>query len=412
MATFVLIGKSKGIAWPVLQAINGFANQKCILVGDKETSPMRWSSLCKEHLLIDFDEKDDTYFVNLVNGINGTKDNESNKINKEEVILIPYDCQGIRLVNQTRNFLKHSIIPIPDVQMMNLFEDKWSFYEFCTNNFLSVPYTRFIGSKSNLNFSAIVSEMGLPFVIKPVMGSNSFSVRIVHNKSQFEDDIQNNPCYDYGALIAQRYIEGVDVGLNLLSVHGKVNAVAMQRLVFSEMHFISNDYLKLAAEKISGVSSYHGVMNVKARIEKGTGKVFLIESNPCFWATLITSAECGLNFMHEVIHLTSPIAPMRQLTSGSADVRHPLVRPASWRSLVFDRSQRGRLLRVRLFDLYSLGELIEVLLGNALAFIKRQSAFILKILRIQHMHSQFEVDLNVANSGSVTAKRVAPKARS
>ena len=110
MTSFVLIGKSKGIAWPVLQAINGFANQKCILVGDKETSPLRWSSLCKEHLLIDFDEKDDTYFVNLVNGINGTKDNESNKINKEEVILIPYDCQGIRLVNQTRNFLRHNII--------------------------------------------------------------------------------------------------------------------------------------------------------------------------------------------------------------------------------------------------------------------------------------------------------------
>ena len=411
MTSFVLIGKSKGIAWPVLQAINGFAHQKCILVGDKETSSLRWSSLCEEHLLIDFDEKDDTYFVNLINGINDIKDSKSNKTNKDDVLLIPYDCKGIRLVNQTRNFLRHSIIPIPDVQMMNLFKDKWSFYEFCTNNFLSVPYTRFIGLKSNLNFSAIVSEMGLPFVIKPVVGSGALSVRIVHSKSQFEDDVQNNIYYDYGSLIAQRYIEGVDVGLNLFSVHGKVNAIAIQRLVLAEMYFISNDYLKQAAEKICNVSSYHGVMNVDARIEKGTGKVFLIESNPCFWTTLITSAECGLNFMHEVIHPTSPIASMRQLTSGAADVRHPLVRPASWRSLMFDRSQRGRLLRVRLFDLYSLGELIEVLSGKALAFIKRQSAFILKTLRIQHMHNQFEVDLNVANAGSVTAKHVAPKAR-
>ena len=78
---------------------------------------------------------------------------------------------------------------------------------------------------------------------------------------------------------------------------------------------------------------------------------------------------------------------------------------------MFDRSQRGRLLRVRLFDLYSLGKLIEVLPGKALAFIKRQSAVILKTLRIQHMHNQFEVDLNVANTGSVARKHIAPKAR-
>ena len=400
MMSFVLIGKSVRIALPVFQAINGFSDQKCVLVGDEESRVLRMSKFCKEHLLISFDGHGDDHFVRVINGI---------EENNAEVILIPFDCEGIKLVNRTRTLLKHKIIPIPDEKMIDLFEDKWSFYEFCSNNFLTVPYTRFIGLKSNLNFSAIVSEMGLPFVLKPTNWSGSMGVQIVRSKKQFEEDIQNNPQYEYGSLIAQRYVDGVDIGLDLFAVHGKVCAIAMQQPVKSAMRFISNDYLKEAAEKICGASSYHGVMNVDARVENGTGKVFLIESNPRFWASLITSVDCGLNFLDEVVHHTSPIASMRELTSGISYIRHPLIRPSSWWSLISDRGQQGRLLRARMFDLFCVGQLIADLPRMAKDFMTQRSAFILKLLKVQNKQNHLEVDEKVPSVGSVSTKSVESK---
>ena len=38
--------------------------------------------------------------------------------------------------------------------------------------------------------------------------------------------------------------------------------------------------------QLSQLSHYSGLMNVDARLENGSGRVFLIESNPRFWASL------------------------------------------------------------------------------------------------------------------------------
>jgi hypothetical protein len=280
---FVLIGNSARIALPVLQAVRSFGDEMCVLAGSRETAALRWSSLCERHVLIDFDDDDSS-----VRRINGLAEKAPG------ALLIPFDCEGIRLVNRVGSRLALASIPVPDLPTLDMFDDKWRFYQFCLANTLPAPATRWIGSKQNLDFSVLEGRLGLPFVVKPTNCSGSLGVQIVRSRRMFEQEILHNPLYQHEPLIAQRYIDGMDMDINLLSVHGRLCASSIHRVEGSWMDFLRHPALQEIAEKLCRASGYHGVMNVDVRLDKGTGEVFLVESNPRFWASLVAAVGCGL----------------------------------------------------------------------------------------------------------------------
>jgi hypothetical protein len=86
--------------------------------------------------------------------------------------------------------------------------------------------------------------------------------------------------------------------------------------------------------------------------------VYLIESNPRFWASLTASAWCGLNFVAESLLENPGVGHVSRLISGTAYLRHPLLRPACWRELLTATNERGRLLRAMTFDWPAMSELL------------------------------------------------------
>src|SRR6185369_2729758 len=118
--TLVVVGNSVRIALPVLQAAYAMGEESCILAGTRETLGLRWSSLCRRHVLIDLD--DDARSVRLINGI-AQED--------PQALLVPFDCEGIRLVNRVRSKLALASIPVPDLPALEMLDDKWRFYRFC-----------------------------------------------------------------------------------------------------------------------------------------------------------------------------------------------------------------------------------------------------------------------------------------
>lgn len=349
MINYIVVGKSNFVVVAVLQALRSFTDAKVLVIGDHETDVLRWSSLCHKKRNVRFDGQDDKRFAELVNTL-------ARKM--PHLKLIPADCEGIRIVNRVRNRLCIGITPIPDTATLNMFDDKWQFHRFCTEHGLRVPETRLIGAKEEIDFDAIVAELGLPFVLKPINQAGSLGVQIVTGKDYFERVIRDNPAYDFKPLIAQRFIAGADIDLSLLAVDGKLSAFAIQQVSGSKVHFVPNTYLETLAGRICDESRYSGPMHVDARIEKHTGQVYLIESNPRFWASVTASVWCGLNFVAESIEPTPRPSGPRRLTYGSAHTRHPMLRPASWPRLVFDTHHRGRLLRTTTFDPYLLSHFL------------------------------------------------------
>jgi predicted ATP-grasp superfamily ATP-dependent carboligase len=346
MVTFIVVGKCKHVVLAVLKAIRSFIDAKCIVIGDDEIRLLRWSPLCQAQIFVNFDGSDDDNFVTAVTSL-------ARRIPR--VILIPVDCDAIRLINRVRDRISVKSTPIPDLPTLEMFHDKWRFHQFCTRHGLRVPETRFIGPKSNLDFDAIASELGVPFVVKPVNQTGSLGITIVASRAHLEQSVRDNDGYRYAPLIAQRYIDGKDMGLSLLSFHGRLSAFAIQQLNGSRIDFVPNSYLAQTAETLCSTSSYHGVMHVDVRIERSTGEIFLIESNPRFWTSLTAAAWCGLNFVAASIMPPAQASGVRQLVAGSSSIRHPVIRPSSWLPLLTDPSERGRLLRAETFDLYALG---------------------------------------------------------
>jgi predicted ATP-grasp superfamily ATP-dependent carboligase len=362
MRNIVVIAQGKPIATQVLLAIHSCTDAGCHLVCNKGTRLLRRSRLCSGYMEADFYGADDDRFVAHINRL---------AADLPDLLLIPADCAGTRMVNRVRGRLHAAVVPAPDTGTLDRLENKWRFYRFCEEHGLRAPRTRYIGAKDDLDFAAAAWELGLPFVVKPVAEQGSNGVRVIASEDDYDKKIRANAAYRYAPLIAQRYIRGADVGLNLLAIHGKVAALAIQQpidqhLVGSRIRFIGNAYLEQAAHRLAEASHYHGVMNVDARIEDGSGRVYLLESNPRFWRTLVASAWCGLNFVAASMDAGAPVHGMRRLVAGSADTyHHPLFRPAQWRYLA-GRGQRARLVRRMMFDFTTLASSAKALLLSAL----------------------------------------------
>jgi predicted ATP-grasp superfamily ATP-dependent carboligase len=343
MKNFIVVGKSERVVVAVLQGIHCFAKVKCTVIGDNETRGLMWSSLCSRHIPIVFNQQSDQKAIDAINEIYRAD---------HDVVLIPADCQGIRLINRIKGQLLPKVIPIPHPDTLDQMDDKWKFYEFCRANDLNVPTTYYIGSKADLDFEDTVLKLGLPFVLKPSNESGSFGVQIIRSKEHYLKAVQNNESYRFNSLIAQRYIEGEDVDISLLARHGRVSAFAIQQVEGSTVKFLQNHELQTMATNLCVANAFHGLMHIDARIDKQTGQVFLIESNPRFWASLTASVWCGLNFVEESIKEKIGNSVPLSLVSGRAYTRHPILRPADWITLL-QAGQRGRLTRLATLDIYS-----------------------------------------------------------
>jgi len=364
MVNFIVLGNCKRVVSAVLQAIRSFTDAKAIVIGGPSTRVLRWSALCKRHIEIELEGRDDDHFVDIVNSITRTR---------PHVILVPADCDAIRLTNRVRDRLAIRVTPIPDLPTLNMFDDKWQFHQFCTRTGLPVPETRHFASKSALDFDAVASDLGVPFVVKPLNQAGSLGVHVVTSAADFEASIVLNEDYNFGALIAQRYIQGADIDVSFLAINGKVSSLAVQQLRDTRVVFLSNPRLEELAAALCHASTYTGVMHVDARVEAATGKVYLIESNPRFWASLTASVWCGLNFVAESIVQAPRASGTHALTNGFASTRHPLFTPSSWRLMLADPGERGRLLRAMTFDPLAFSQFARSLPSSCWRFANRRT---------------------------------------
>lgn len=318
------------------------------VVGNEKTRNLRWTSFCSENSHVSFEPKDEAAFLETVNTL-------AEKM--PDSILIPTDCDAARVVTRVKEKLLPKIVPIPESAMLETLDNKWRFFHFCRQHEIRVPDTVYIGAKSNLNFSGITNMLGLPFVLKPVNQAGSNGVHVVRSEAYFKEAIENNDAYKFNTLIAQKYIAGTDLCFNFLASRGEISACSIQQRYGPEIRFVNCAALETLGYALARASAYDGVMCIDARVEEKTGDVYLIESNPRFWASLCASVWCGLNFVAEAVAPNgTPDSPIR-LTSGRYYERHPLYRPSSWLKLMFDASRQGKMFRAMMSDLPTISEL-------------------------------------------------------
>lgn len=348
---FLLLSEEAGILVQVLNAVHALGPANCIVVISRKTRRFPLTNMTSQCIYADFHGSDDDYLVTEINRL---------AMKMLDLTIIPCDCSGERVMDRIGPRLNALAIPTPNATMLDCFDDKWEFYQFCKNHGINVPSTQLIASKQSVDFHKVSLEFGLPIVFKPLDQAGSAGVHVIYSEQEFREKIADAAEYQFAPLLVQQYVRGLDIGLNLLSIHGRITAIAIQQRDFPQnfgapIEFISNPYLESAAHTICENSGYHGVMNIDARVEEKTGRVFLFESNPRFWGSLSASVWCGLNFVEACLDPVPPLTQIRRLHSGRAKVHyHPVVQPALWGQALFSRHvHRRRMIRVMMGDLWT-----------------------------------------------------------
>lgn len=357
---FVVLGTTRELVTQVLLALHADAEADCIAVcaPSADASPRSFSRLASGVLEADFAGRDDRLVLAYVNRL---------AAEAPDLVLIPADCDGSRLINRLRGQMNERldarVAPTPDSSMLDCFDDKWRFHQFCIKHGFNVPSALLLRSKRELDFALVAAELGLPFVVKPTNTQASRGVHVIADREAWGCQILDNPEYRFAPLIVQRHVRGIDLGVNLLAIRGEVRALAVQRRdppqhADSRINFIENTWLQDLACALCRASGYHGVMNIDCRVEDGTGKIFLFESNPRYWRSLSASVWCGLNFVVESLEPPAALDKNHILAAGSADTfYHPLFRPALWPQALFGCvAHRRRMVRWMMRDMDTLGE--------------------------------------------------------
>lgn len=346
----ILVGTQPRIIFPVMRAAH-LQGHTTVVLGPQSTRSLRWSPWCAAHVLA---ELDDTHASGAV----------LRKLVKthDQATVVPCDCDGIRFLRRLQD-ASFPTVPMPSLASLDVLDDKWRFWQLCEQHGLAVPRTVHADRCADLDFDQVVAAVGLPFIVKPTCESGSRGVVVVRQRSDLHDQVLANEHYPPGPVIAQTYIAGCDIDADLLAVDGQVRLLAIHRVHGHWTEFGRHAHLEELAQALCRITDFSGPMNIDARLEENTGRIYLVEANPRFWASVDHALAAGLDF------LAANLAPPDALRTGPECIRvnrrHPLLRPRDWPRLLTSRAPEARLARALLMDPRASAALVEEIPGMA-----------------------------------------------
>lgn len=151
----------------------------------------------------------------------------------------------------------------------------------------------------------LIKEVGFPLLLKPVRMASGRMIQKVHNQQALNDIIlQNNE--NLSNFMLQPFIIGNDVTCNVICREGDIVCYTIQESpVKTGSNFYNNDTICFHDDTIvlSSISSmmkalnWNGVACIDMRRNAQTKKVYVLEINGRFWASVLPSfVKAGINF--------------------------------------------------------------------------------------------------------------------
>lgn len=265
------------------------------LVGPSSVAFLGRSTTCREYFpnALSLHERDRLQFVRTIQQIGSVNSN---------LFMIPVDDSANRVLHSTFAELGARSYPMPDSSSFEMLNDKWQFYQYCSQLGVRVPKTIYLGHKTGIEFENLCTAVGLPFIVKPTNKSNSLGVQVIRSKDDFQKKILSSKRYNFFPLIGQSFVPGLDIDVSALVDRGRIEKFALQIRKKDGLCFVRNEKLVQSVEAVVRELRYTGVIHVDARIHESSKEVFLIEANPRFWGSLAEATAGGLNFVRAGIY--------------------------------------------------------------------------------------------------------------
>lgn len=198
---------------------------------------------------------------------------------------------------------------LPDWKSFEVANDKWLFHEYARAHGLSSPQTWLADACGDLDAKAF------PLLLKPRVGDGGNGIVLIDKQSKLTA-IQTSRELCLKRFVIQEFIDGEDVGCSVFCRNGQVLASTIQKVIkrrrgayspAAAVQFIEHKDVFMQAKRVAEFLQWTGVAHFDMRIRKSDGKVFLLEMNPRFWASIYGSLRSGINFVSLNCLLEKPV---------------------------------------------------------------------------------------------------------
>lgn len=232
-------------------------------------------------------------------------------------VIVPAGLWGTYFLALFQGRLGVKVFPVPAAKAFRQLNDKGRFSELMQTLNVPTPLTASLEA-----MDPDCQRWSYPLVIKPTCAGNSMGIRIL---SAPEDFLTYRERMDSRhRFILQEYIEGIDFVFGFIAEHGALKAWTLHRKGAGKLHFTADESVLKMAQKVIGVTGYHGVGNFDVRWDQRRQKFLLIECNPRFWGSVGISRYFGTDFLamgFAMLHQPScPLTP-------ALGVNHTIVLP-------------------------------------------------------------------------------------
>lgn len=219
-------------------------------------------------------------------------------------VLMPIFNKGIMALNMNKNLLNKEciLVPLPPLDSLNTSLDKWSLAKHMKDHMINGPNSINLRPEEfqhidELNFS-------FPCLIKPTVNTGGgIGIQKIDSIKELMDYIKANK--PINSLMLQEYINGYDLGCNVLCSEGQILASTIQKgnlynnIPYSPqigLGFVYETKALDLAKRLMKSLNWSGVANIDMIYDQERDLVQILEINPRYWLTIDASAIAGVNF--------------------------------------------------------------------------------------------------------------------
>lgn len=260
-------------------------------------------------------------------------------------VVLPSDDVSTRLLAAVKYDIGVRTSAVPSLACFDALNDKWNFTRLCAARQIRVPASTLYDNVDELRSDIYAGRLALPVTVKPTNRSGAIGVHHILG----DQDVKVLEQIDYSPILAQRFIKGRDVGINVICDRGEVVFCAMQERMTGSFRLFHDDDLLENVRNMVDLAGLHGPANIDAILEEDSGLGYILECNPRFWYTIYMSMVLGLNFVQMSLALDAVVRGQIPLATG----QHVRLNKALFRGALKPWSQSPadwRMLRYHLSD--------------------------------------------------------------
>jgi len=266
-----------------------------ILSGER-WSPTRFSRYCRTYTFRQIGPDDDSRL-----------DVVAEVVKKHSIdVLLPTETEWISFAVANREALSTfvAVAPLPDPENFRIANNKWLLAQCLEANQIPSPPTVLV-TYDDL-FESKLHDMAFPVLLKPTMAWGGEGIERFEDLPALKRYLQQRDRSEIeGQFIVQTLLPGSVVGVNVLSLDGRMLATTMQRGIIPNtqkyaaagaIEFIKEDGFAAIAQRLVSALGWSGFANVDTLHDSQDDQLKILEINARFWGSLRGSLVAGVSF--------------------------------------------------------------------------------------------------------------------